>query len=307
MIFAGGDWRTEQLNNGNGVGSEVWALKVSTGVWRQLHPFCPPAGAMAPARPDNVVWIPDPTRNRAIMAPGYYFGVLLAEQECPGPQYVHDSIAFNFGTGKWGPSNIPEPFDGWGGDNHGLFGVYDPTTDQLIRPRWSGGWGFQIEKFSFTTGMWTYWFVYSETLPVRDFYTVYRTQPAHDAQNGILYMADRNRRVLYVLNYRAETVSEVPMPPQWPAEEPTGGIEAATSVFDSVNRRALILGRTEHGTSDLAGIAIYDPLTGTMTWEPAPLGITGSVAGFDVASGQMVLIGKRATPSAYYLYRGAAR
>src|SRR5438034_5344696 len=42
MVFAGGDWHTTQSQHedGNAVGSEIWALNVVADAWTMLRPFC---------------------------------------------------------------------------------------------------------------------------------------------------------------------------------------------------------------------------------------------------------------------------
>jgi hypothetical protein len=71
LIFAGGDWKTAQPNDGNFVGSEIWALDVANDKWTQLRPFCVP-NAVQPGRPDSVTWVYDSKRDRGLMAPGFY-------------------------------------------------------------------------------------------------------------------------------------------------------------------------------------------------------------------------------------------
>ena len=66
MVFAGGDWHTSQpqydKGDGNGVGSEIWALDVLHDRWTLLRPFCVP-GETQPGGPDTVA---GPTTASAI-------------------------------------------------------------------------------------------------------------------------------------------------------------------------------------------------------------------------------------------------
>jgi hypothetical protein len=139
MVFAGGDWKTAQPNDGNFVGSEIWALDVANDKWTQLRPFCV-SGAIQPGRPDNVVWAYDSKRDRGLMTPGFY-GIAQGANSGCGAVEGWGAYAFDFATKQFvGPDDaagLPAPPAGgggprWGGDDGSAWGVYDPVNDELV-------------------------------------------------------------------------------------------------------------------------------------------------------------------------------
>ena len=138
MIFAGGDWHTSQpYENGNGTGSEIWALDVAGDKWTLQRPFCEP-GETQPGGPDTVGWAYDARRDRGLMTPGFYVVTQGAQSPC-GAVYGAGGYAFEFSSRKFtGPDDaagLPVPPGGWGGDGGASYGVVDPIADEYIRVR----------------------------------------------------------------------------------------------------------------------------------------------------------------------------
>ena len=109
MVFAGGSWHTSQpqydKGDGNGVGSEIWALDVLHDRWTLLRPFCVP-GETQPGGPDTVVWAYDSKRNRGLMTPGFYFITQGATSPC-GAIYGLGGYAFDFVRKTFDPMPWP--------------------------------------------------------------------------------------------------------------------------------------------------------------------------------------------------------
>ncbi|MDO8475204.1 MAG: hypothetical protein Q7W02_03230 [Candidatus Rokubacteria bacterium] len=301
MIFAGGDWKTLQPNDGNFVGSEIWALDVARDVWTQLRPFCVP-GAAQPGRPDNVVWAYDSKRDRGLMAPGFYGISQKADSGC-GAIEGWGGYAFDFATRQFtGPdagAGLPAPpaaagGKGWGGDESGAWGVYDPINDELVRVRN----GMRLERLNLATKSW-------RTQDVSDpgGTTPHRSQQVIDVKGrAVLFLAPRRKPpALIRVSLTDGAVTTLPLPSQYRLPE-AGGTEDYL-VFDTMHRVLLIPNNFGMGQTPLQGLGVYHVDTGRWEWEAVPRVVVGSVWGFDEASGAMVGIGKRYEPFAYFFYK----
>jgi hypothetical protein len=298
MVFGGGDWHTSmpQYEDGNGVGSEIWSLDVAANTWTMLRPFCVP-GAAQPGRPDTVGWAYDSKRNVGIMTPGFYFITQGARPSC-GSVDGWGGYAFDFATRTWkGPdaaAGLPAPPSGWGGDSGASYGVYNPTRDEFVRVYV----GTTLQRLNLTAGTWT-----QQTLsngnpnwnPIGN-----RAQLVIDVAGQAVYFVDSQSRALVRIALSTAAVTMLPLPSQYIA--PPGDHEVYLA-FDPVRREVLVPNNVDMGVSPLNGLGIYKADAGTWTWEAVPATVTGSVWGFDEATGALIGIGKRVQPSAYFLYK----
>jgi hypothetical protein len=314
MVIAGGDHPVSMPHPAyyDGTGSEVVAVNNSTGKWRVVRPFCVP-GKVQPDRPDNVVWVYDSKRDRGIMTPGYY-GVGWVGSGC-GEIGGYGAYALPFATPNWvGPDAVagllPPPDAGWGGDRGSSYGVYSPTTDELVRLRQDGGG--RVEMFSFTTNTWRYWPIDS-VQPARTQQVIDSADPAGptlywiDAWQDAVMNAENTQltnlgRKAYLskMNLRTGVLVRIPMPAGWKGQE---GL--ATDIylgFDPINRVVLIPNNFDMGSSPLWGLGIYKVDAGTWEWESVPASAYGSAWAVDESLGCLVGVGKRQPPYGTFLY-----
>jgi hypothetical protein len=303
MIFAGGDWRSTQpqYENGNGVGSEIWALGVGDDKWTLLRPFCVP-GETQPGGPDTVGWAYDAKRDRGLMTPGFYFATQGAQSPC-GAHYGVGGYAFEFPTRKFvGPDDaagLPAPPGGWGGDGGASYGVADPIADEYLRVRN----GPTLERLNLGSKRWN-----AQRLttgnpswnPIPN-----RAQTVIDVKGRAVYWLDvwSTPRALIKINLSNGAASAIPLPVQYAL--PAGGDHEVYLAFDPGNRVVLVPNNFDMGSSPLKGLGIFHVDNGRWEWEPVPPGVGGSVWGFDEATGTLIGIGKRSEPFAYFLYRYA--
>ena len=312
MVFAGGDWHTtqSQYEDGNGVGSEIWALNVLGDAWTLLRPFCVP-GEPSPGRPDTVGWgldlkvdTSDPLRTdplgRAVMTPGFYF---ISQGSVPGcgQSEGFGGYAFGFSSKKFtGPdatAGLPPPPSGWGGDTGASYGLVDPVGDEYVRVRNGptlerlnlGKKTWSVQRLSNGNPNWN---------PVPN-----RAQPVIDVKGRALYWLDAwsAPRALIKINLSNGAVTSIPLPPQY--APPAGGDHEVYLAFDPGNRVVLVPNNADMGVSPLKGLGIYHVDTGRWEWEAVPTTVTGSVWGFDEGVGALIGIGKRVQPFAYFLYK----
>src|SRR3990167_8913143 len=299
LVFAGGDWWTSQ-GSFNGAGSEIWTLNAFTDTWTLLRPFCV-AGEPQPGAPDTVGWAYDRTRNRGLMTPGFYFITQGATSPC-GALYGLGGYAFDFATRTFaGPdalAGLPPPPGGWGGDGGASYSVANPALDELVRVRN----GPTLERLNLATGTWT-----ARTLsngvagwnPIPN-----RAQLVIDVRDQVVYWLDSQGRKVIKVSLATAAVTQIPLPSQYVA--PPGDHDVYLA-FDPGTRVLFVPNNVDMGQSALNGLGILHVDTGVWEWEAVPPTVTGSVWGFDEHAGALLGIGKRATPSAYFLYKyGAA-
>jgi hypothetical protein len=300
MVFAGGDWKTAQPNDGNAAGSEIWALDVANDKWTQLRPFCVP-NVVQPGRPDNVVWAYDSKRDRGLMAPGFYAITQRANSGC-GAIESSGAYAFDFASRQFvGPdiaAGLPPPPGGgggagWGGDDGAAFGLYDPVTDELVRVRN----GPTLERLSLSSKTWRV-----QNLGI-DGTTPHRSQSVIDVKGRAVYFLAPFRKppTLIRVSLDGGSVKAIPLPVSYRA--PGDSSQEVYLAFDPGNRAVLVPNNTGMGQSPILGLGIYHVDTGQWEWEAVPATVVGAVWGFDEATGAMVGIGKRSEPFAYFLYR----
>jgi hypothetical protein len=316
MVFAGGDWKTSQptLENGDFVGSEIWALDVAVDTWRLLRPFCV-AGEPQPGRPDSVGWAHDSQRDRALMTPGFY-GITQGATSGCGATEGWGGYAFSFATRKFsGPdalANLPPPPSGWGGDTSAAFSTYDPVNDELVRVRN----GPTLERLNLATQTWR-----TKNLGLTPTWNPVpnRAQIVIDAAGRAVYWLDAfgdaggvaggvttppRGPALIKVSLIDGTVTPILLPSSY--VPPGDGSQEVYLAFDPINRLVMIPNNTGMGQSPILGLGLYHADTGIWEWQPVPSWVWGSVWGFDEATGQLIGIGKRTIPTAYYTYRYAA-
>jgi len=279
VILTGGD--RPGIGDGNGQPSVYATADLET--WQQLAPDCVAAGQLQPARPDNVIWAIDSKRNKAIIAPGFYFGLQKAQADCPGPTYQHTALNFNLATDQWEAVPFPPPHPEWvgawagnqyGSDGNSTWGVYDPTSDSLLTYFWDGNRGAYMERLYLSTGKWTNTAVGYGFLRVdNDLQTSYahRSQIALDEQGRAVYISTpRNRLFRYKLDVRnsGEAVPTSHAPKQ--CVTPNDSSQEIYMVFDSDHRAVLRICTPNLG-GEVIGIAAYFVDTDTWVWYPAPV------------------------------------
>jgi hypothetical protein len=298
MVFAGGDWHTSQpqYEGGDGVGSEIWALKTLSNQWTLLRPFCV-AGEAQPGGPDTVGWALDRKRNHGLMNPGFYFITQGAKDPC-GSRYGWGGYVFDFNTRTFnGPDAIvgfPPPPGRWGGDGGASHSVGNPTLDEVVRIRN----GPILERFNLAAQRWT-----TQRLsngdpkwnPIPN-----RAQLVIDLRNQYIYWVDSQGRNVIKVNLKDASLTQIRLPSQYVAPPPDHEVYLA---FDPVNRVLIIPNNVDMGQSTLNGLGVLHVDSAVWEWEAVPSAVMGSVWGFDEDAGALIGIGKRAQPSAYFLYK----
>lgn len=298
LVVAGGDRGVSmpRAAGGEGTGTEIILLDVRHDRWAMVRPFCVP-GEPQPGRPDNVVWVLDKKRNRALMAPGFYFISQGTDSGC-GAIDGWGGYGFDFATRKFiGPDDptimVPPP-GGWGGDEGAAWGVIDLVTDELVRVVNQRG----LERMHLETKKWR----------VNRLNTLspHRSQPVIDEVGRAVYFLqpsgipnDPRPQLLKVFLDRPGDFPQESIPLPWLYAPYDGEVYL---VFDSVKRVVLIPNNTSMGES-LQGLGIYHVDTRVWEWEPVPPNVAGSLWSFDESLGAVVGMGKRFSPYAYYLYR----
>ena len=298
MIIAGGDRAVSMPRAGeaNGTGTEIISLDVTHDRWATVRPFCVP-GEPQPGRPDNVVWALDKKRNRALMAPGFYFITQRTGSGC-GAVDGWGGYAFDFATGKFlGPDDpavmVPPP-RGWDGDEGAPFGLIDSVKDELLRIRNGVG----LERMNLETKTWR----------VNRLNTLspHRTQPVLDEVGRAVYLLqpygirnDPRPQLLKVLLDRSGDNPQETILLPWPYVPYDGEVYLA---FDPIRRLVLVPNNTSMG-GPIKGLGIYHVDTGVWEWERVPASVGGSLWGFDESVGALVGVGTRSAPYAYYLYQ----
>ena len=306
MVFAGGDWYPSSSPGEliDGAGAEIWALRVAVDAWTMFRPYCVP-GAKQPGRPDTVTWALDRARNRALMAPGFYFLTQGASSGCGAIEGL-GGYAFDFASktyiGPDDPSIMGPPPNGWGGDTDASFGIIDPTADELIRFRN----GPRMERMNLATRRWRV-----QTLVRSDIGREWnpvpnRSQPVLDDAGRAAYWLDvwSTRRALIKVELATGAITPYPLPIQY--TPPSAADHEIYLVFDTKHRKVLVPNTQGMGDSPVLGLGIFDVETHVWEWEAVPSAVWGSVWGFDEATGAIIGIGKRSPPHAYFLYKYAA-
>jgi hypothetical protein len=304
MVFAGGDWHTSMPQiegNADGTGSEIWALSVLNNRWTLLRPLCVP-GQIQPGRPDTVIWAYDSKRDQGLMAPGFYFISQGAGHDC-GELAGWGGYAFSFAARTFkGPdagAGLPAPPSGWGGDTGASYGVYDPIADELVRVRNAPS----LERLNLTTQTWRVQMIVKpgdpNWNPIPN-----RAQSVIDVTGRAIYWIDAWASAspsLVRVSLTDGSITTMPLPAQY--KQPAAGDHEIYLAFDPVNRVVFVPNNYDMGASPLTGLGIYHVDTGQWEWEAVPAAAFGSVWGFDQNAGALIGIGKRVSPSAYFLYK----
>jgi len=296
----------------DGTGSEILLYQPGLEKWTTVRPFCVP-GEPQPGRPDNVIWALDAKRNRAIMAPGYYFIVqwpnlvaLPGGVSGCGAKDGQGAYAFDFNTGKYiGPDDpsivtVPPGTGGWPGDNGATYGVIDPVKDELLLVRNQIG----LQRMNLATKVW-------RTTPLVQT-RAFSSQTAIDIKGRALYylspmglpvidangMPNQTPYLVKVLLDDSNGKQDFITLP-WPFQAFSGD---AYLVFDPGNRVIFVPNNVNFG-GPLVGLGIFHVDTGVWEWEDTPPEVAASLYGFDEHTGLLVGMGKRSEPYASYLYK----
>lgn len=297
MVIAGGDVVHPRIGNGNG-NSTVWAIDLEKGnTWELLHDWCAGPGELMPGTPDSVGWVYASRHDQALMLPGFYF-LSQGNRWCPTAREVVDALVYDFSTNTWKPPPFPAPRRGWGGDIGASFAVYDPDTDAVYRFRHGG----IVEILSMSGAAREV-----STGPLDE--SGNRDQPAIDVQGRNLYRLARGPRLLLRYSIRSQSVSGIPLPPQW--REPHGDHETYLA-FDPRNR-VLLLPNVENFGGKVLGLGIYHVDAQRWEWEPVRevdgLLVRGNLFGFDEKNNVFLLGGGHPNEGAlppvtvFWLYR----
>lgn len=307
LLHTGGDIG-QITDDGN---NEVWAGR--EGAWQRVHAMCGAPGAIVPARPDNCTWTVDTRRDRALIAPGFFFGPAVYQRYCgtAGATPIQSALAFNLATRTWEQPGFPVPPWGYGGDTGANFGFYDPTADALCRFKWDGAWGATYERVRCATGQWSkinLGAAQQDGGPVGGTYDgdlrnvgVTTSQSAVDVAGRTAYCIGRaaNSGIWYLLpvNLDSGRTWRIPIPTTIgfvpPAAESGGGTDILLQ-FDPVSR-VLLHPMIPNLGGEVLGVLIRHVETGQ--WEmdrdlpTAPPWVVGNVCGFDGGTTDLVLMG----------------
>ena len=311
VYLAGGD-----RDNSDAGQTNVWSYGIADGTWVKEYPSCGPAGEVVPAQPDDVVWVYDSRRDRFIMTPGFYFDVAGYLAKCPSsgatPQYT--AMTFDPRARKWSPPAFPGPDPslhggGYGGDNYGKFGVYDPVTDRLFRVTTSG-WGGTMGILDLATNAWSQApFGHPDTnSPLREIHAEWE-QAAIDVQGRAIYFispygifqnqpSDPIYKKLIRFSIDTNTVEVVS---DLPAAYALFEAERSNMVFDPINR-VLLMPNMANLDGEIVRLFIYH--VDSRTWETEEIPnrgladgsrpVMGNTAVFDTVNNVMMLIGGHA-------------
>lgn len=315
MVLAGGDYiyaetGVDTTENYSGM-QMVWSIDLSRGLqarWTRLMPWCAPQGQIQPGRPDTVVWVYDSKRDQGVMLPGFYFITQHGKPTvCPGVTQTADAVIFDFSAGRWQPAPWSPPPGGYGGDEGGSYGVYDPVTDAVYRFRSMGGWGNTMEILYRATNTWEQVRLGSAQDGIHAT-NANRDQSAIDVEGRSIYAISWRLRALMRYSIPDKRVAEtVPMPAPWMPPQAPGDHETWLA-FDPINRVVLNpVARNFDGV--LVGLAMYHVDSKRWEWEEPPRSgppVSGNVFGFDPANNAMMFLGRSAA-KVWWLYRYANR
>ena len=308
MVLTGGDYSYREpghdIDRRSGM-HIVWSIDLSKGdqaTWTRLTSWCAAQGGVQPGRPDTVVWAYDSTRDQGVMMPGFYFMTQKRiVTNCPGVNITTDSVVFDFGSNTWSLPPYGPPPKGYGGDEGGSFGVYDPVTDAVYRFRRLNG--NKMEVLYRKTNGW-------EQIPLGasgttlDRTNANRDQSAIDVEGRNIYAISWRMRALMRYSIPAKGVVEaIEMPPKWVPPDPPGDHESWLA-FDPINRVILIPVATNFD-GVLLGLAIYHVDEKRWEWqEPPTTGpeVSGNTVGFDPANNALMLLGRNKA-GLWWLYR----
>lgn len=302
LVVAGGDYYGT-FAQGDG-STEVWSIDLAQGSsWTKLRSWCVPSGII-PAKPDNVGWVYDSTRDKGVMLPGFYFGTQgggAPVTGCNGATETNNSVLFNFTTSLWETTPYAPPVDGYGGDAGSSYAVYDPTTDTVFRFRWTGNWGNTMEMLHLATNSWERVNLGSGDDPIRNTHAAGH-QSAIDVQGRAIYTVSRELRSLLKYSINSKSVVEtIPLPSQW--TDIDGSDMEIYMTFDSINR-VILYPNTHNYDGAVYGLGIYNVDTKQWTWESVPSSVSGNVVGFDAKNNAMLFMGRSNTDQ-FWLYRYA--
>jgi len=291
MVLTGGDYPYTQ-GDGNAL-QLVWAIDLAKGpAWELLHGWCSPPGGVQPARPDNVTWVYDSKRDQGIVMPAYYFG----PAKCPDVAEAKDAYLFDFATNAWKSVPWSKPAQGYGGDLHNHFGVYDPVTDSVYRFYMRGALNIQILDRG--TNKWDF-------VPLRGSAgDASNDQPAIDVKGRNIYVISRKLKALLRYSIDKGSIAEtIPLPEGWvgPTGEFGGSNFETYLAFDPINRVLMNPVTTNYG-GKIRGVGLYHPDDKRWEWEPPVEGVSGNTLGFDATNNVFLFLGRSESRS-MWLYR----
>jgi hypothetical protein len=127
-----------------------------------------------------------------------------------------------------------------------------------------------------------------------------RAQLVIDVAGRALFFVDSQARRLVRVSLVDGTVTSSALPAQYVAPPTDHEVYLA---FDPTNRVVLVPNNVDMGLSPLNGLGIYKADSASWEWQTVPAAVVGSVWGFDENTGALIGIGKRVSPSAYFLYK----
>jgi hypothetical protein len=305
LLLTGGDRDGSDAGN-----SSVWAFTVD-GPATLLSPMCRPYPDWLPSFPDNVTWVYDTLRDRAIIMPGYFNDFARMQTMCKRTDdrilfstsaagvKQKDGGVFNLTTNAWEPRTWAFPTQGYGGDQGSNFGIYDPQGDMVLRLFWGGG--NNLQRIHLATGA-------SSFLPVKHPTDKRVRQTGAAARQHALDVAKRNiyavahsnvggAREWALLRANVDTGAgeRLSLPPSLVTPNVGDGGGTDTLLTFDPKKRALIHVAIPSLCGDVSSVwAIY--VDEGHRWAQIPLPtsgppLKGNVLGFDPDKGVAVLLG----------------
>lgn len=272
--------------------------------WTKVHDVCTPLGTEQPAHPDEGTFVYDSRQQYFWWIPG--FSHPGNPDNCQSTLGYFITMSYNTTTGMWTSSNYMEPPTY--GSEIGIYGVFDPITNTIIRLLGNNGMPSR-QTYDIATNTWST--KSFPGMPTPSGQSSVSTSPSViDVQNRKVYALDPFYDVLWVYDIAADTLavqSNVPFHISAYSVE-WGGQFNMRLYWDSVNK--VLLFPQINGNEGLVRLHAYKPSTNTwevqksMTTQPAGITVRGNSGVFDPDQNVLIFYGGSGTPNPYlFLYR----
>ena len=296
--FFGGD------HNGSSGYAALYSYNVLTDQWILEHDVCTPSGTEQPAHPDEGTFVYDSRQQNFWWIPG--FSHPGNGDNCQSTLGYFTTLSYNTNTGRWTSSNYVEPPTY--GSEIGIYGVFDPITNTIIRLLGNNGVPSR-QTYDIATNTWSTKSFPGMPTPGGQS-SASTSQSAIDVIGRKVYVLDPFYDVLWVYSIDSDTLSvqsNVPFHISAYSVEWNGQFNMRL-YWDSINK--VLLFPQINGNEGLVRLHAYKPSTNiwevqkAMTTLPAGITVRGNGGVFDPAHNVLIFFGGSGSPNPYlFLYR----